>query len=110
MEVNSNGKIVDGVNHCYTFAKVNNENILFDDDFPCPLFANNYDYISTEDQLPYLGGGSTTINGTVKIRRFEWLDAMMPTTSLARSITQRTITIPDKTFDIENHIGNSILH
>ena len=81
MEVNSNGNIIDGVNHCYAFGKVNDETIFSDDDFPCPTFSNSYDNISYSDELPYLGGSfdSGSIDGTVQIGRFEWLEEVEPT-------------------------------
>ena len=79
MEVNSNGNIIDGIHHCYAFGKVNNETIFFDDDFPCPTFSNSYDDIPYSDDLPFLGSSYGSIDGTVRIRRFEWLEDVEPT-------------------------------
>ena len=79
MEVNSNGNIIDGIHHCYAFGKVNNETIFYDDDFPCPTFSNSFNNISYSDDLPFLGGGAGSIDGTVRIRRFEWLEDVEPT-------------------------------
>ena len=92
-EVNSNGNIINGVNHCYAFGKINNETIFSDNDFPCPLHSSPYSnsfYNYSNDTLPYLGGpefwqgtvgfpwyaytGSWfEVTGTVRIRNFEWL-------------------------------------
>ena len=82
-EVNSNGKIIDGINHCYTFGKVNDETIFWDNDFPCQTFSSP----NSNDDLPYLGGSplyshgivtdsSYEVNGTVRIRNFEWLEGV----------------------------------
>ena len=76
MEVNSNGKIIDGINHCYIFGKVNKETIFWDSDFPCPTFSSPYSnqyYNISNDQLPYLGGSGNDGTGTVRINNFEWL-------------------------------------
>jgi len=84
MEVNSNGNIIDGINHCYTFGKVNGECIFSDNDFPCPNFSNNYGNISHDNALPYLGGeGDSGMNAMVRIRRFEWLEEITQTTTTA---------------------------
>ena len=75
-EVNSNGKIIDGINHCYTFGKVNDETIFWDNDFPCLSFTNPYSnpsYNISNDHLPYFGGSRSDDTGTVRIRNFEWL-------------------------------------
>ena len=78
-EVNSNGEIVDGIDHCYAFGKVNDVTIFSDNDFPCPRLSNPYSelyyYISNED-LPYLGGSGGNATGTVRIRNFEWLEGV----------------------------------
>ena len=83
MEVNSNGNIIDGINHCYAFGKINNETIFSDNDFPCPTFSNNYGNISHDNALPYLGGGDSGKNAMVRIRRFEWLEEITQTTTAA---------------------------
>ena len=98
MEVNSNGKITDGVNHCYAFGKVNDKNLLIDNDFPCPTLSNQYANISHERFLPFVGGG--TANGTVRRLNFEWLAGVprtitttttsTTTTSLAETTTKTT--------------------
>ena len=78
MEVNSNGNIINGVNHCYAFGRVNDETIFSDNDFPCPTFSNpysNYDnYDISNDVFPYVGGGSDEATGILRIRNFEWLE------------------------------------
>ena len=96
IEVNSNGNIINGVNHCYAFGKINNETIFSDNDFPCPLHSSPYSnsfYNYSNDTLPYLGGpefwqgtvgfpwyaytGSWfEVTGTVRIRNFEWLEGV----------------------------------
>ena len=94
MEVNSNGNIIDGIHHCYAFGKVNNETIFYDDDFPCPTFSNSFNNISYSDDLPYLGGsffGGGSIDGTVRIRRFEWLEDVEPTMTTTTTTTTTTI-------------------
>ena len=88
MEVNSNGKITDGVNHCYAFGKVNDKNLLIDNDFPCPAFSNHYGNFSHDGCLPYLGGG--TSNGTVRILNFEWLVGVPRTITTTTTITETT--------------------
>ena len=81
-EVNSNGNIINGVNHCYAFGKINNETFFYDNDFPCSTFSSPYSnpiYNISNDVLPYLGGqwGQAFLDrqgtGTVRIRYFEWL-------------------------------------
>ena len=77
IEVNSNENVINGVNHCYSFGKINDETIFSSNDFPCPKFSspysNPYDIISN-DELPYLGGSGNDVTGTVRIRNFEWLE------------------------------------
>ena len=88
IEVNSNENVINGVNHCYSFGKINDETIFSDNDFPCPVFSspysNTYQNISN-DFLPILGGhlGGTgqDANGTVRIRNFEWLEGVTSTTT-----------------------------
>ena len=87
MEVNSNGNIIDGINHCYAFGKVNDETIFSDNDFPCPTFSSPYsnpNYNISNDELPFLGGTydpmwampGVDTTGTVRIRNFEWLEGV----------------------------------
>ena len=71
MEVNSNGIIIDEVNHCYALGKVNDEIVFSENDFPCPNTSNNYGNSSSNDALPYLGGGSKSRK--VRKLNFEWL-------------------------------------
>ena len=71
-EVNSNGKIIDGIYHCYTFGKVNNETIFWDNDFPCQTFSSP----NSNDDRPYLGGSEDEATGTIRIRNFEWLEGV----------------------------------
>ena len=82
IEVNSNENVINGVNHCYSFGKINDETIFSDNDFPCPVFSspysNTYSNISN-DFLPILGGQDG--NGTVRIRNFEWLEGVTSTTT-----------------------------
>ena len=73
-EVNSNGNIIDGVNHCYAFGKINDETIFSDNDFPCPTFSNIYGHISYDDAALYFGGDSTESTGAVRNLQFEWLE------------------------------------
>ena len=93
MEVNSNGNIIDGVNHCYAFGIVNDEIIFSDDDFPCPTFSNSYGNITYSDELPSLGGYifGGSINGTVQIGQFEWLEGVTPTATTTTTTTTTTI-------------------
>ena len=80
-EINSNGEITDGINHCYAFGKVNNETIFWENDFPCPILSNPYSnpyYNISNDQLPYIGGSGDDVTGTIRIHNFEWLKAMPP--------------------------------
>ena len=88
MEVNSNGNIINGVNHCYAFGKVNDETVFSDNDFPCPMFSSPYsntNYNISSDSLPSVGGGGGT--GTVRIRNFEWLEGVTPTTTTTTTTT-----------------------
>ena len=76
LEINSNGKITDGINHCYTFGKVNDKTIFWYRDFPCPMLSNPYlnpNYNISNDQLPFLGGSGDDVTGTIRIHNFEWL-------------------------------------
>ena len=81
IEVNSNENVINGVNHCYSFGKINDETIFSSNDFPCPKFSspysNPYDIISN-DELPYLGGSGNDVTGTVRIRNFKWLEVIVP--------------------------------
>ena len=71
--VNSNGKIINGVNHCYSIVNIMNETIYANNDFPCPYYSNDYGNLTNNDALPFVGGGSDSLEGTVAIRQFEWL-------------------------------------
>ena len=90
MHVNANGKIIDGVDHCYAFGRVNDETIFSVNDFSCPSFSNT-------DELPYVGGQGS--GGTIRIRRFEWIEDSMPlspaymmsTTTAATTVETTTI-------------------
>ena len=73
-EVSSNGNIIDGVNYCYAMVTVNEQTIIANDNFPCPYFSNNYGNLTSNDALPFVGGGSDGLDGTVQIRQFEWLN------------------------------------
>ena len=88
LEVNSNGKIIDEVNHCYSFGKINDETIFLDSDFPCPRFSNP----DFEGELPYLGGGDDDMYGTIRIKNFEWLDEVTPTSATITTTTRTTTT------------------
>ena len=80
-EVNSNEKILDGIDHCYAFGKVNDETIFSDNDFPCPTFSRPYsnpDYIIPNDALSYVGGGASGVTGDLRIFNFEWLEDHIP--------------------------------
>ena len=68
-EVNSNGKISDGVNHCYSNVAINEVIDYANGDFPCPFLSN----ITSNDKMPFVGGGIDGMDGTIRIRQFEWL-------------------------------------
>ena len=112
MQVNSSDIIIDGVNHCDAFGKVDDEMVFVEKGFPCPTFSNTYGNISLNDNLPFLGGGNT--NGTVQIRNFEWLEGVTQTTTTtmttttittADSITEKIIMIPYEQDKIDKHKG-----
>ena len=70
ISVNSNGKISDGVNHCYSNVTINEVIVYANGDFPCPFLSNN---VTSNINFPYVGGGSVGLDGTIRIRQFEWL-------------------------------------
>ena len=69
-EVNSNGKISDGVNYCYSNVAVDEVIVYANGDFPCPFLSNN---VTSNANMPFVGGGIDGMEGTIRIREFEWL-------------------------------------
>ena len=93
-EVNSNGKIIDGVNHCYVFGKVNDETVFSDNDLPCPTLSSPYsnpNYNISSNSLPYVGGGSYDVTGILRLHNFEWLEGATPTATTTTSMTTTTL-------------------
>ena len=115
MKVKSTGEIIDGVNHCDAFGKVDDKTIFLEKSFPCPTFSNTYGNISHSDNLPFLGGGHffshNKTYGTVRIRNFEWLEDTQTTSTpmttatptTTGSVNDQVITIPYQKDKIEKH-------
>ena len=61
-EVNSNSKISDGVNHCYSNVTINEVIVYTNGDFPCPFLSNN---VTSNANMPFVGGDSDGLDGTI---------------------------------------------